>query len=146
MTKVSTPGWAWMIGGAAAAGVSALALGVGYVWWQQQSPPVPLPQVETAETTASVQLQPEAPLAEAEPVSTTATPDVGASLAEGGTEEQTDHQEAAAAAVASGASAESPAATALSAPVLDVVRVDSEGSAVGGGVWSGRQRRDCAVG
>ena len=130
MTKVSTSGWAWMIGGAAAAGVSALALGAGYLWWQQQKTPIPVPQVETASEPVPEQPQPQVAVSDPEPEVAAETVQAPAPEPEVASEEAPSVEEADVAADASGASVDAPVATVLSAPVLDVVRVDAEGAAL----------------
>ena len=132
MTKVSTSGWAWTIGGALAAGVSALALGAGYLWWQQQGRPAPLPQIEVTDTPATSQADTTAGLAASDPAAVAdAVPDPEAEPETAVTAERDGASDAAPAeAAASGASTDAPEATGLSAPVLDVVRVETDGSAL----------------
>lgn len=137
MKEVSTSGWAWMIGGAAAAGVSALALGAAYLWWQNQSGPGVVPEIAVqAETASTAELTP-APAARpvaktvAQEASETEVAQEMPEVAPGATEGAAEKNLSQSADVAQGgASAAAPEATALSAPVLDVVRVESDGSAL----------------
>ncbi len=130
MTKVSTPGWAWMIGGAAAAAVSALALGAGYVWWQQQRTPISVPPVETATEPAAEQPRQKKPGTKPTPAVTVEAAQTPAPKTELSSESAPIVQDENLAAEESGASVDAPAAMALSAPVLDLVRLDPEGTAL----------------